>query len=214
MDDKLYKLLVRTATIMAIAWIGWTMFDSTSVESSDEQELAAAARYIEDGQFNDALQIYNTMLSVNPNDSSALYGKAFTHMQMGLTQLKAQPTEPDKVQLHTALEYFDLAISAEQQKAKEHNNTLLGVSFANRGIVKDRLEDHAGALADYRQAIALEPDVAEGPGWLTRFFRNQVTAPPTVADRADYLAKQLQLPKTERQLSLPELDNQQRSYKM
>lgn len=211
MDERLYKVLVRTAIILSMAWIGWALFDSTTSTSPDSQALAAAARHIEDGQFNAALRVYDKLLTANPQSTPALYGKAFSHMQIGLEK---QETQEDSQSLHTALIWFDRTIAAEQQKSDKQNRTLLGVSFANRGIVRDRLGDHTAALADYRQAMALEPEVADGPGWLTRFLRNQATAPPTVADRANYLAQQLSLPADERQLTQPDLDHQQRRYKM
>jgi hypothetical protein len=74
--------------------------------------------------------------------------------------------------------------------------------------------DYRGALDDYEKALALEPEVAEGPGFLTRFLRKQAEKPPTVADRARYLREQLAKPETERLLRLPEKDEQQRPYKL
>ena len=70
------------------------------------------------------------------------------------------------------------------------------------------------ALGDYRRALALDASLADGPGWITRFFRKQPQAPPTIRDRAVYLAEELKKPAAERLLQVPELDSSQRSYKV
>ena len=62
--------------------------------------------------------------------------------------------------------------------------------------------------------MALEPGTARGPGWLTRFLRNQPDTPPTIAERARYLRDQLAKPEDERLLRVPEQDTAQRSYTM
>jgi tetratricopeptide (TPR) repeat protein len=71
---------------------------------------------------------------------------------------------------------------------------------------------HEEALADYMRALELDPELADGPHWLTRFLRNQPEAPPTIADRAAYLRAELAKPEAERVLRIPELDAQQRPY--
>ena len=70
------------------------------------------------------------------------------------------------------------------------------------------------AIKDYEKAIAIDPEITEGPNWLTRFLRLQPDKPPTIADRARYLRKQLAKPESERVLSIPEQNEKQRSYKM
>ncbi|HXK57889.1 MAG TPA: hypothetical protein PLZ16_14720, partial [Gammaproteobacteria bacterium] len=60
----------------------------------------------------------------------------------------------------------------------------------------------------------LEPKVAEGPGFLIRFMRNQTERPPTIADRARYLKAELSKPEDERLLKMPALDARQRAYSM
>ena len=71
---------------------------------------------------------------------------------------------------------------------------------------------HEAALADYHTALELDPEIASGPHWLTRFLRNQPEAPPTIADRARYLHAELAKPEGERVLRVPEIDARQRPY--
>ena len=192
MDDGTYRILVRTAIVLAMLWVGWTIYDGFMKDASpDAQQLAAALRFMEDGRNQEALDIYQRLLEESPDNLFALRGKAQALMQIG--------------ERHSALLTYDEAI----RRASE-----VGVTYANRGILKDRMGDYRGALQDYEKALELEPEVAEGPGFLTRFMRNQAEQPPTVADRARYLREQLAKPETERLLSLPEKDEQQRPYKL
>lgn len=192
MDDSTYKNLMRIAIALTVLWVGWTVYDGLLKESSpDSQELAAAFRYLEDGQYQDALGVYQELLNQNPDNTYALRGKAQALLQLG---------------------NFDKALDAYDEVI--YRNPDMGVTYANRGILKDRMGDYEGALADYRKALSLNPDVAEGPGFMTRFLRNQAKEPPTVADRAKYLEQQLALPESQRLLRVPEKDSAQRSYKM
>ena len=71
---------------------------------------------------------------------------------------------------------------------------------------------YPAAVADYGQALSLDPEVADGPHWMTRFLRNQAEAPPTIADRFAYLQAELAKPEAERLLRMPEEDTAQRPY--
>lgn len=192
MDDKTYKVMVRVAVLLTVAWVGWTAYDGLMTESNPQgRELAAAFRYLEDGRYQDALNEYQQLLNQDPNNVYAMRGKAQALLQLG--------------QLKNALVMYDEVIKREPD---------LGVSYANRGILKDRMGDYEGALRDYQKALALQPEVAEGPGFMTRFMRNQAEKPPTIADRAQYLQEQLAKPVSQRVLQVPEIDKAQRSYKM
>jgi tetratricopeptide (TPR) repeat protein len=192
MDEATYRILVRTAIVMAVLWVGWTIYDGFMKDASpDSQQLAAAFRFMEDGRNQEALHTYQRLLDESPDNLFALRGKAQALMQIG---------EHD-----SALIVYDEVIRLAPEA---------GVTYANRGILKDRMGDYRGALDDYEKALALEPEVAEGPGFLTRFLRKQAEKPPTVADRARYLREQLAKPETERLLRLPEKDEQQRPYKL
>src|SRR5690606_14528018 len=85
-------------------------------------------------------------------------------------------------------------------------------TYANRGILLDTMGRHEEALVDYTKALQLDPSIADGPNWLTRFLRKQAETPPTVADRAAYLRAELAKPEDERLLVVPEIDRQQRPY--
>lgn len=190
MDDKVYKSLVYIAIFLTLAWISWTIYDSffAHVEPGDNAYLAGN-NFFQDGHYQNALIEYEHALQKNPLHIYALRGKARALLQLG--------------EYERALRNFDEAISREP--------TFAG-TYANRGILYDRMGQHEAALKDYDKALNMDKSVSDGPGWLTRFFRLQPEKPPTIAERAAYLRQQLALPKDQRLLKLPEVDEQQRPY--
>ncbi|MEN8131108.1 MAG: tetratricopeptide repeat protein [Pseudomonadota bacterium] len=192
MDEHIYKILVRVAVVLTVAWVFWTIYDGYLAETEPGAfEFSAAMKYLEDGHHEDALKEYQGLLAGEPNNAAALRGKAQALMLME--------------RYDEALPTYDEAIDRAPD---------FGATFANRGILKDRMGDYPGALADYEKAIRLDPEVSEGPGFLTRFMRNQSEKPPTIIDRARYLQDQLNKPESERLLLMPEEDARQRPYKM
>ncbi len=146
---------------------------------------------LEDGQYDEAIKEFTTAISHNSEHVSAHLGLAITYMQMGRD--------------NEALEEFNTTITLDPN---------LAAAFADRGILYDRMGRYEEALADYKKSIALDPEVLEGPGFLWRFMRNIDKKPPTIADRARYLEEELQKPADKRTLQVPEIDEEQRMYKL
>jgi tetratricopeptide (TPR) repeat protein len=192
MDEKLYKTLVRVAIAITLIYVGFSLYDGFLEEGvPGAHSVQAAAKHLEDGRNEDALREYESLLKDNPDNVYAMRGKAQALMQMGKNDL--------------AQNIYDHAIRLEPD---------FGVTYANRGILRDRLGDYKGALADYEMALKLAPETTEGPGLLTRFLRKQPDKPPTIQDRANYLQEQLAKPESEQLLRVPEQDAKQRPYQM
>lgn len=191
MDKDLYRFLKWTAIVLALAWIGWSIYDSM-IEPRNPGDFAylEANNLFEDGDYQRALGKYDEALNTNPDHIPALRGRALSLMQLG--------------QSEQALAAFDAAIAREPD---------LGATYANRGVLHDRMGRYENAIEDYEHALELDPELAEGPHWLTRFLRNQPQKPPGVAERAAYLRNELAKPEQERLLRVPEIDAEQRSYK-
>lgn len=191
MDDPIYKLLKLTAILMGVAFLGWMVWGGLLQEQvPGEKAYEAANRYFEDGLYQEALDNYEAALREDPQLLPAMRGQARSLMQMGKNQ--------------EALAIFNEVIYREPGFAP---------SYANRGILHDRIGHYQQAIADYEKAVELDPEMVEGPNWLTRFLRLQVDKPPTIADRAAYLRKELAKSESERVLRIPEEDEKQRSYK-
>lgn len=191
MDERLYRFLKYTALVMVLAFVGWSMYDGLLAERRPgDQAYEAGNRLFEDGEYDRALVEYDAALTESPKAPHLVRAKARALMQLGRNE--------------EALQWFDAAIELEPY---------FGGVYANRGILYDRMGKYELAVADYEKSLQLDESVAEGPHWLTRFLRNQPEAPPTVADRMQYLKEELAKPPAERKLRDPVLDAKQRSYK-
>lgn len=195
MDDQFYKTLKYIAIVLVVGFIGFSIYDGL-IKGKDEYSLTmgAAHRYFEDGQYERAIDEFRAVLESAPDDPPAIYGIAISQMQLDRNQ--------------KALDAFTQAI--ENAKNKKNKAFYL----ANRGILYDRMGQYRKALEDYKSALRLEPETAEGPGIISRLLRNQPEKPPTIADRARYLQSELAKPEEERVLSIPEIDEGQRAEKI
>lgn len=192
MDERLYAFLKYTAIALGLLWIGWTAYDGLFAQREPgDNAYLAGNRAFKDGAYDRALAAYEDALAADAGHIHALRGKARALMQLGRDE--------------AALAAYDRAI--ERAPA-------FGPAYANRGILNDRMGRHRRALADYERALALTPELAEGPGWLTRFLRNQPEKPPTIAERAAYLRAELAKPEDERLLRLEQADSAQKPYEM
>ena len=190
MDDPVYKILKITAIVMFAGFFGWMALTGLQEQVPGEKAYEAANRYFEDGHYQQAIDQYDAALQEDPQLLPAMRGKARSLMQMG--------------QNYEALKVFNEVIYLQPDFAP---------SYANRGILHDRMGHYRKAIADYEKSLELDAEMVEGPNWLTRFLHMQPEKPPTVADRAAYLRQELAKPESERLLRVPEEDEKQRSYK-
>ena len=189
MMNKNTLTVIITLSILGI--VGFYIYKYNVMETTPgENRHRLANKYLEDGNYDEALRIFDEVLVEYPGYKEAHLAKAITLLQMG--------------RLGESRESFDRAIGLDNRYAQ---------AYADRGILNDRAGQYEAALDDYRKAFKLNPELAEGPGWLWRFLRNIPDRPPTIADRAGYLEEQLKKPASERLLRVPELDSKQRMYK-
>lgn len=191
MDERLYKFLKYTAITMVVAWIAWSLVDTFLIDRIPGNTAFQEGEILfEDGEYQRALEKYEEALAAKPDAPHYVRAKARTLMQLE--------------RYDESLRWFDQAVDLQPY---------FGGTYANRGILFDRMGEYERAVADYERAVDLDEEVAEGPHWLIRFLRNQPEPPPTVADRLAYLKQELAKPEGERVLRVPELDEKQRTYK-
>jgi len=185
------NLLAVIITLSIAGIVGFYFYKYSVLETIPGQnQYRLGNKYLEDGKHEEALQIFDEVLVEHKEYKEAHLAQAITLLQME--------------RFDASRESFDRAIGLDNRYAQ---------AYANRGILNDRVGRPEAALHDYRKALELKPELAEGPGWLWRFLRNIPDPPPTIADRAAYLAEELKKPESERLIRVPELDSKQRMYK-
>ena len=190
MDKNTYQVLKWTAIVLTLAWVGWSAYDAFLKPGNPGDHVALEAdNLFKDGTYARALAKYDEALTINPGSLYALRGKARTLLKLG--------------RLQEALIAFDTAIAAQPDFAP---------SYANRGILHDRMGHYRKAIADYERALKMDATLGDGPNWITRFLRKQPTKPPGIGERAAYLRAELAKPAAQRLLRVPEIDAQQRDY--
>lgn len=181
--------VIITLTITGI--VGFYFYKYSVLETTPGQnQYRLGNKYLEDGNYEEALQVFDELLSEHTEYKEA-------HLAKAITLLKMEWVDESR-------KSFNRAIGLDNQYAQ---------AYANRGILNDKVGQYKEALHDYKRALKLKPELAEGPGWFWRFLRNIPDPPPTIADRAYYLQEELKKPESERLLRIPELDSKQRMYK-
>lgn len=200
MDDRTTRALKVVAVVLAVAFVGWAVYDKFfGTVAPGDMAYHAGNQAFQDGLYERAAEEYRAALQESPDHIHALRGLARS------LHLAGRHDE--------ALALYDEAIARNPEPPEEVERAALASDYANRGILLDTMGRHEEALADYDEALQLDPEIASGPHWLIRFLRNQPEAPPTIADRARYLRAELAKPEDQRLLRVPEVDAQQRPYK-
>lgn len=120
-----------------------------------------AIAYKAAGQFDKAVEDYETLLADDPADFSALMGRGFIHFRTGDQQ--------------AAIEDFSKAIELRPEEP---------VAWNNRGFNRFQIGLHAEALADYDEAIRLQPKYAlalQNRAWLLATTDQQDLRDPQAA---------------------------------
>ena len=165
-SDEMYRVIRFFGIGMIFLSLAWAVFKS----STTSQQLPAFAKAIglyTDGKFEEALKFYNTAVLENPNFVHAKRGRARTLMELGQDQ--------------QALDAFNEVLSLDPNSA---------VSFANRGILEDRMELYDLAIEDYAKAIKMDPQLGKGLDWFTRFLQNRKKEEQTLSERLKSLRSQ------------------------
>ncbi len=187
---RLHRRLVVIAWVLGGGWLGWSLYEQFFDRDPLVIEVESAERHFTDGRYRESFAVYEELEREHPEHPQMLRGMARSLMQLG-------ENEP-------ALKLYDRAIKAAGEFA---------VAYLNRAVLLDRMGLFSAAIVDYEKAAEIDVSIDEGPGWLTRFLRNQSEKQPTASQRAQYLRQQLALPENERQLHRPEIDSKQRSYR-
>jgi tetratricopeptide (TPR) repeat protein len=164
--DKLYRVIRFFGIGMIFISLAWAFFKSSTL-SQQRPAFAKAVGLYTDGKFEEALKFYNIAVFEYPNFVHAKRGRARTLMQLGQDQ--------------QALYAFNEVLSLDPNSA---------VSFANRGILEDRMGLYDLAIEDYAKAIKMDPQLGKGMDWFTRFLQNRNEEGQTLSERLKSLRSQ------------------------
>lgn len=191
-DPKIYRLMKWAALLIALLVVG-----SMAYEAIYDDKVGGGMTYreghlrLEEGKIKEAYQKFEAVLSEDPDNPDGYMGIALALM---------------------AMEKNDEALAALNKTIELRD--FFAPGWANRGVLKDRMGDHKGALLDYRKALALDKELGEGRGWMDRILRNHERTPSTIAERANYIEAELKKPVAERKLQMPELDKKETPWKL
>ena len=156
---------------------------------------------LKDKKYDQALEAANEALDRTPNHRGAMMCKALVFISQ-------------KKYIEADLVLSNLIIFLEKNLEEDDKTGIgtLAAAYANRGIIKDRNKKYEEALKDYVRALGIDHEAVAGPG-LGTIILNYKFKSSSVKERALYLNKQLQLPESERVLSIKELDEGQVMHK-
>jgi len=189
------------AILTFVMFTVWALIKSFMDRPPGDYETEVCDIRLKDKKYDKALEAANNALNKTPNHRGAIMCKALVFIS--------------KKEYLKATEELDYLINFLENNIEEDDKTgkgTLAASYANRGIVKDRNQDYAGALRDYIKALGIDQEAVAGPG-LGTIILNYKFKSSSVRERALYLNEQLQLPEEERVLSIKELDEGQVMHK-
>ena len=196
---KRFIILLAVATFVMFSI--WAMINNYKDTTKGDFEVRQGDIFLQDSKYEKAIKAFERALMVQPNHRGALGGQAIA--LMGLKK------DDEAENLLTYLINYLLETLPDDDAT---GRGALSAAHANRGILRDRQGRYEEALKDYIESARIDRGLAEGPGMVQRllYYANK---PSSVIKRAEYIYKQLKLPKAERVMRRPEEDEKQRRYK-
>lgn len=163
--DTIYRRIRYFGIGLIFVSLVWGFYKGTGSETHPGGPAfnRAVGLYTEK-KYEEALRDYEISIREHPNFIHAQRGRARTLMQLGRDR--------------EALQAFNEVLERDPESA---------VSFANRGILQDRMGLYPQAILDYDRAIKMDPHLGEGLDWFTRLLQNRKNKPQTLADRLQTL---------------------------
>ncbi len=197
----LRRFIIIAAIATFVAFSGWMVTKVMVTSEPGDYYTREGDIRLGDARYADALESFNKALGEMPDHRGALMGRALVFMRSG------QEREA-MAELSYLIRFLNRTLTSDDRTG----GGVLAAAYANRGIVHDRAGRYEKALKDYISAIETDAGVLEGPGLFDKIIYG-TPRPSTVRDRAIYLTEQLALPRGERLLRVPEIDDKQRMYK-
>ena len=197
----LRRFIVLMALLTVGAFVFWDVLEGYVQREPGDYYTEAGSNRLVDELYDEALENFDKALEEAPDHRGALMGRALVFIQ-------TERNDDALAELDYLIEFLGKTLEPDDDTGRG----VLAAAYANRGIAYDRLGRYEQALENYVQALNTDNETVEGPGVVHKILYGSDRV-STVRDRAIYIYEQLQLPKGERVLRIPELDAKQRMYK-
>ena len=197
----LKRFVIYMAILTFVMFTVWSFVKSFMNRPPGDYETEVCDIRLKDKLYKEAIEAANIALTKSPNHRGAMMCKALVFISQ---KMYLEATE----ELNYLIKFLEKNLEVDDRTGKG----TLAAAYANRGIVKDRGKNYEGALQDYVRALGIDQDAVAGPG-LGTIILNYKFKSSSVKERALYLNDQLQLPESERVLSIKELDEGQVMHK-
>ena len=196
---KRFIILLGVATF--IMFTVWAVTRQMKEVPQGDFEVRQGDIFLSDKKYDKAIERFEMALTQSPDHRGALGGIAVALIGQG----KYGAAE-------STLTYLINYLIKNLEDDDPTGQGALSAAYGNRGIIRDRQGRYEDALKDYIESARVDLDLAEGPGVIERILYYE-RKPSSVLGRAEYIYKQLKLPKEQRVMRLPEEDEKQRVYK-
>ena len=199
--NVLKRFIIYMAILTFVMFTIWGFVRSFMDRPLGDYETEVCDIRLKDKKYEKALEAANEALEKTPNHRGALMCKALVFIS-------------EKKYVDADIVLTNLIIFLEKNLEKDDRTGIgtLAAAYANRGIIKDRNKKYEEAFKDYVKALGIDDEAVAGPG-LGTIILNYKFKSSSVKERALYLNEQLQLPESERVLSIKELDEGQVMHK-
>ena len=197
----LKRFVIYMAILTFVMFTVWGFVRSFMDRPPGDYETEVCDIRLKDKKYEEALEAANEALDKTPYHRGAMMCKALVFI-----------SEKNYIKAEKVLS--DLIVFLEKNLESDDKTGIgtLAAAYANRGIIKDRNKKYEEALKDYVKALGIDYEAVAGPG-LGTVILNYKFKSSSVKERALYLNEQLQLPESERVLSIKELDEGQVMHK-
>ena len=199
--NVLKRFIIYMAILTFVMFTVWGFVKSFMNRPPGDYETEVCDIRLKDKKYDEALEAADKALEKTPNHRGAVMCKALVFIS---SKKYIEATEV----LTNLIIFLEENLEDDDRTGKG----TLAAAYANRGIIKDRNKNYEGALEDYVKALGIDHEAVAGPG-LGTIILNYKYKSSSVKERALYLNEQLQLPESERVLSIKELDEGQVMHK-